>query len=926
MRVLYVDRHGKTGTLDEPRLDATSERHLVALPPPLKLAGDVDSALSNDPGLGVVVEMATGCPSLLQIRLLGRALRQRRRTWVFWPEEGTVECVTWERIGSYRRHWLVINFYRLVAEPVMRLVSMPRRLSYALRDVPPRQMPGKVARRIKRMIVPQAPAAASEGSDAPAPMVRHAHRLGALREARQKAKAIPFPPFSRLPDAKHPIRGCGVYLRTDFWAPIVSGGSYGHTCYVAKELAAVTESFVCFMANRFPLLDDYGLRQIVMPSPSRNQNEDDIASAVPHFLNILRSAFEELRPAYIYERLCLGNSAGALLSAEFGIPYIVEYNGSEISMRRSFEGAGYVYEAEYLEAEALAFEQATLISVVSAEIRTTLVARGVNPAKILVNPNGVDLEAYAPAPADQREEIRRGLGFDASDRLIGFTGTFGGWHGIDVLSAAIPRICQSAPRAKFLLIGDGHFKRLVDEAVQSNGLQQRVLSAGRVAQVEGARLLKACDIYVSPHSAHMIDSKFFGSPTKVFEYMALGGGIVASDLEQIGQVLSPALTSDEAARGAAVSRERSVLCAPGDADEFVQSVVALVEQPDLARALGHNARQAAADYYSWTRHVANLWVFLAGDATASDIAPDLRRKSKHHDEPADEAMALAAASKPSGKLIRPQHIVATGDAYKDQVQRQWNNDPAGSHYVSEAPAHTREWFLEAERYRYDAYAPWMREVMEFDRHAGEQVLEIGGGMGTDLAQFALHGARVTDVDLSAGHLKLARENFAVRGLHGEFLQQDAESLVFDDNTFDLVYSNGVLHHTPNTKHVVQEILRMLKPGGRAIVMVYAEDSLHYWRNLMWNIGLKEGQLRKYSMGEIMSRTVERSDNAAATPLVKAYTKAGLRQLFEGFIDLEIVQRQMEAAAVPRVLTYVPRRHLGKLMGWNLIIKARKPNR
>ena len=72
-----------------------------------------------------------------------------------------------------------------------------------------------------------------------------------------------------------------------------------------------------------------------------------------------------LRPAYIYERLCLGNSAAALLSAEFGVPYIVEYNGSEISMRRSFEDTGYVYEAEYLEAEALAFEQATMISVVS---------------------------------------------------------------------------------------------------------------------------------------------------------------------------------------------------------------------------------------------------------------------------------------------------------------------------------------------------------------------------------------------------------------------------------------------------------------------------------------------------------------------------------------------------------------------------------
>jgi hypothetical protein len=93
---------------------------------------------------------------------------------------------------------------------------------------------------------------------------------------------------------------------------------------------------------------------------------------------------------------------------------------------------------------------------------------------------------------------------------------------------------------------------------------------------------------------------------------------------------------------------------------------------------------------------------------------------------------------------------------------------------------------------------------------------------------------------------------------------------------------------------------------------------------MWNIGVREGQLRKYSMGEIMSRTVERSDNAAAHPLVKAYTKTRLMQLFEGFVDRSIVQRQMEPSAVPRMLRFVPRANLGTVMGWNLIIKARKP--
>jgi ubiquinone/menaquinone biosynthesis C-methylase UbiE/glycosyltransferase involved in cell wall biosynthesis len=918
MRVVYVDPQGLIGTLDEPRLDETTERHLIALPPPAVTSGDPIEALRRESASGTVVALGAGCPSPWQMRTVRRALALGRRAWLFWPEEGAVECVTTERLSSHWRHWLVRQFFRFVADPMMRISAIPRRVSWALHGLPPREMPRFLAKRVGRAIRERInPEANPDGSGGPtvAPMVRHAQRLGKLREARQTAKAVPFPALRQLPDGMHRIPGCGVYLRTDFWSPIVSGGSYGHTCYVAKELAAVTESFTCFMANQFPLLDEYGLRQVVMPRPGVTNNEDDIAAATAHYVELLRPAFAELRPAYIYERSCIGNSAGALLSAEFSIPYILEYNGSEISMRRSFEGTGYLYEAEYLEAEALAFEQATLISVVSAEIRTSLVARGVSPSKILVNPNGVDLDAYAPAPPQEREAIRSSLGFSASDRVVGFTGTFGGWHGIDVLAEAIPQICRAAPSAKFLLIGDGHFKHLVDRAVQSNALGPRVVSTGRVPQVEGARLLKACDIYVSPHSVHMIDSKFFGSPTKIFEYMALGGGIVASDLEQIGQVLSPALTPVEAEAGTAVTMQRSVLCTPGNVSEFVQGVVALCQHAEMAAALGCNAHAAARDYYSWARHVAKLWLFLAGDAVAADISPDLRKKRSD---------AGDLSTRPSGNLIPPQHVVDTGDQYKDQVQRQWNNDPAGSHYVSEAPKHTKEWFLEAERHRYDAYAPWMRQTMEFNRHAGKDVLEIGGGMGTDLAQFALNGARVTDADLSAGHLRLAKENFAVRGLTGEFVQQDAESLVFPDDSFDVIYSNGVLHHTPNTQRVVNEIFRILRPGGRVIVMMYAEDSLHYWRNLVWNIGLKEGQLRRYSTGEIMSRTVERSDNAAAHPLVKVYTKERLRTLFNDFVDIEIVQRQLEPEGVPRVIGYVPRRYLAKIMGWNLVLKANKP--
>jgi glycosyltransferase involved in cell wall biosynthesis/ubiquinone/menaquinone biosynthesis C-methylase UbiE len=840
-------------------LAATTERHKVALDVKDLTTGKSPlDVLQTQNGLsGVVIGLATGLPNRSQIEVAAAALSRQLRVWLYWPGEHAVECVDEERLESLRRHRRAVIALERVGRPAHRAMQSWQRMRPGLRWIYRGQFP-----------------------------VRRYDLLADLERHSLDARPIPFRSLRGAPSARDRI-AAGLYLRTDFWAHITSGGSYGHTCYVAKELAAVTDRFVCLLAQRYNLLDTFGVQQVVMDAPTTILNEDGIVSAPSHYYPIVKAACEVLRPAYIYERLCLGNYVAALLSHELQIPYIIEYNGSEISMQRSFEKTAPFYEDVYLKAEEVAFRQATAISVISEHVKSDLLARGVDERKILVNPNGADLDSYSPASSEEKQQIRSSLGFTERDRVVGFTGTFGGWHGVDVLAAGIPRICAAAPDVQFLIIGDGTHKPQLDAEVARAGLDDRVRRVGRVPQDQGARLLKACDIYVSPHNTHMVDSRFFGSPTKLFEYMAMAGGIVASDLEQIGEVLSPALRVADFARGEVrVTDQRAVLCTPGSIDEFVDGVVALVRRPDVACALGRNARQAVSDHYSWQRHVARLWDFidrLPRDSGAQDVA--------------------------------------TGDAYKDQVQNQWNNNPVGSETARTAQPHTLEWFREVERYRYDVYAPWMPRVMEFDQHAGEEVLEVGGGMGTDLAQFAKNGSIVTDLDLSEGHLQHAQENFRLRGLNGRFVHHDAESMPFDDNTFDLVYSNGVLHHTPNTRRTIGEILRVLKPGGRAIVMVYAENSLQYWRNLVWHFGLKSGDLATRSMADIMSRSVERTGNDAR-PLVKVYTKPRLRNLFRDFTDISIVQRQISPELVPRRL----RRFLGvveRMAGWNLIIKARK---
>jgi glycosyltransferase involved in cell wall biosynthesis len=448
-----------------------------------------------------------------------------------------------------------------------------------------------------------------------------------MRELDAKSSPVPFR-LPQPPTVELPISGTGVYLRLDYWAPLVSGGSYGHTCYQAKSLAKLSQDFVALTANRFRLLDELDVRQVVLQPPDRTGVEASILSANAFYLDRLGPILDAMRPTYIFERAVLGNVVGAWASQKFGIPYVVEYNGSEISMKRSFADSSYQHEDMLLLAEQVAFRQATIISVVSEHVASDVEKRGLPRERIFVNPNAVDLDAYKPAAETERRAIRAELGFGDSHIVVGFIGTFGGWHGIDVLAAALPQIVGIDAAVRVLLIGDGNLKHLVHAAIVAHRLEDQVVDVGRVEQTRGARLLKACDVLVSPHSSHMVDSPFFGSPTKLFEYMAMGVGIVASDLEQIGKVLAPAASAADVERESfAVTDERAILCQPGSVDEFVAGVRALVRRPQIGVALGRNARSAAERYYTWDQHVRNLWLRVLGrvpEGYATDWASNAR--------------------------------------------------------------------------------------------------------------------------------------------------------------------------------------------------------------------------------------------------------------------------------------------------------------
>jgi ubiquinone/menaquinone biosynthesis C-methylase UbiE len=263
---------------------------------------------------------------------------------------------------------------------------------------------------------------------------------------------------------------------------------------------------------------------------------------------------------------------------------------------------------------------------------------------------------------------------------------------------------------------------------------------------------------------------------------------------------------------------------------------------------------------------------------------------------------------------------------KRHAREQWTEDPCGARYGAKYEFATREFFDEVERHRYQEYAPWMPEVMGFNQFKGKHLLEVGCGMGTDLLQFARGGAHCTGVDLTPRSVEISSLHFGLYGMRANFVLADGERLPFGDDSFDVVYSNGVLHHTPDTAQAVRELHRVLKPGGIARVMLYHRDSLYYWTEIILHRGVLRGHfLRGHSPEEIMSRYVEYS-STEARPLVKVYSQGQARKLFEPFSEVETEVEQMireELRFLRPLVSEKMFRRLRGSAGWNVIITAKK---
>ncbi len=172
-----------------------------------------------------------------------------------------------------------------------------------------------------------------------------------------------------------------------------------------------------------------------------------------------------------------------------------------------------------------------------------------------------------------------------------------------------------------------------------------------------------------------------------------------------------------------------------------------------------------------------------------------------------------------------------------RVKDFWEAGSCGTNRT-DRPKHTREYFAEIEEFRY-RYEPYIHQFAQFTRWYGKDMLEVGVGAGSDFLQFARGGAHVHGVDLTEEAVENVQARLALDGLQAADLQAcNAERLPYADESFDLVYSWGVIHHAENMERVFDEIYRVTRPGGTVKIMVYNVNSTHTWFKYIWHALLR----------------------------------------------------------------------------------------
>jgi glycosyltransferase involved in cell wall biosynthesis len=415
-----------------------------------------------------------------------------------------------------------------------------------------------------------------------------------------------------MPRAVPPSVGKGIlYLDANISLGTSVGGSIGHTAGVIDGF--LQHGFEVDYASLKPIpTDRTGARWLKL--------EPESLLAIPPELNFYKYAdvierkitiHHRASPwSFIYQRFSLHNFIGPRLGRKLNIPVVMEYNGSEAWAAENWGTKLALHDAA-IGAESTALGSADLLVTVSDQLAYDLKRRGIPDSRIVVYPNCVDSDTFDTMRFTSEElgALRDQYKIPRDALVAGFIGTFGQWHGVEFLAGCIRHLVEenagwlNSKKLHFMLVGDGLKMPLVQKILGEGVVSRYVTLTGLVAQADAPKYLATSDLLISPHVPNTDGSEFFGSPTKLFEYMAMEKPIVASALGQIGEVISGQGATKLGTLPPGSGRTGGFLFEPGDALGFENMLQHVVNDMPKALKVAQAARVEVLNRYTWKHHV-----------------------------------------------------------------------------------------------------------------------------------------------------------------------------------------------------------------------------------------------------------------------------------------------------------------------------------
>lgn len=380
------------------------------------------------------------------------------------------------------------------------------------------------------------------------------------------------------------------YIRTELYAKeSIAGGAVTHSGELLRALKKLGHCVFSISPHPLPYVKEvvdyfYTIKPFIERGPT------EIADIL-YNLSFYRKAsqiLEREKPDFIYQRYLLYSIAGVKVAKKLKIPIIMEFNGSDVRLRKEF-GTLFTPEkfAYFMERKIL--KQLDVIVTVSRVLKEELLNIGIPMKSIYVIPNAVDPIKFTRCINGTGVKKQLGL---RNKIVVGYFGAFHQWQGVEVLVEAFKRSLEVNKNLHLLLVGTGELYKDIKSLILVENIAEAVTLTGVVPFEEVPKYMALCDICTAPF---LSIERFFFSPIKIFEYMAMGKAIIGSNIGQIGEVLRDG--------------ESAILVKPGNKNLLSEAILSLAANPQLRGKLGNSA-MAEVERYTWqsnAKHIIEIY-------------------------------------------------------------------------------------------------------------------------------------------------------------------------------------------------------------------------------------------------------------------------------------------------------------------------------